>query len=131
VNIYNVVKHQKIKRNNMKITTNQIITSVVILIIMIVGYYFWSTSKPTYIKEAQTQIDFNQIQIDSLNSELTQSDVLIDSMSNELYTLDKKNNTLKNQIINIKKQTNEKIIAVDTLNNVELEHFFTDRYDIK
>jgi predicted nucleic acid-binding Zn-ribbon protein len=115
----------------MKISPKQIITIAVIIVVAVIGYYFWTTSQPDYIKEYQSQIDSAQVKIDSLNVELVKSDELIDSMNHELAVLDEKTDSLKNTITNIKKQSHEKINAVDKLNNAELSEFFTDRYNIK
>jgi peptidoglycan hydrolase CwlO-like protein len=112
----------------MKITLKQIISILIILVILVIGYYYWTTSQPDYIKQYQKTIDSAQHNIDSLKLEIVKSDELIDSMNHQLFVLDEKNDSLKNKIKNIKKQTNEKTDAVVKLNNVELEHFFTDRY---
>jgi septal ring factor EnvC (AmiA/AmiB activator) len=112
----------------MKNTIKQLITVVLVLSLIIIGYYFWTTTKPDYIKEYQLQIDSSQVKIDSLQLEIVKSDELIDSMNHELAILDKENEILKDKIIDIKKETHEKINAVDKLNNTELEHFFTERY---
>jgi peptidoglycan hydrolase CwlO-like protein len=114
----------------MKISPKQIITIAVILVIAVIGYYFWTTSKPGYVKKYQAQIDSAQVKIDSLNTELIKSDELIDSMNHELFILDEKTDSLKNTITNIKKQSHEKINAVDKLNNAELSEFFSNRYNI-
>ena len=112
----------------MKNTIKQLITIVLILSLIIIVYYSWNATKPDYIKEYQSQIDSAQVKIDSLQLEIVKSDELIDSMNHELAILDKENEILKDKIIDIKKETHEKINAVDKLNNTELEHFFTERY---
>jgi predicted nucleic acid-binding Zn-ribbon protein len=112
----------------MKNTIKQLITIVLILSLIIIVYYSWNATKPDYIKEYQSQIDSAQVKIDSLNVELNKSDELIDSMNHELFVLDEKTDSLKNSITNIKKRSHEKINTVDKLNNTELEHFFTERY---
>lgn len=112
----------------MKITIKQIVTIAAILMVTAIGYCFWSTNTPDYIKQYEKTIDSAQHNIDSLKTEIIISDKLIDSMNHELAVLDEQNDKLKEKITNIKKQTNEKTDAVTKLNNVELEHFFTERY---
>ena len=112
----------------MKTSFKQLITIVLILSLIIIVYYSWNATKPDYIKQYQKTIDSAQNNIDSLKLEIVKSDELIDSMNHVLFVLDEKNDSLKNKIKNIKKQTNEKTDAVVKLNNVELEHFFTERY---
>ena len=115
----------------MKNIIKQLTVVVLILSLITIGYYFWTTTKPDYIKEYQSQIDSAQVKIDSLNIELDKSDKLIDSMNHELFVLDEKTDSLKNTISKIKKQSHEKIDAVDKLNNAELSEFFTNRYNNK
>jgi hypothetical protein len=109
------------------ITKQYIIGFIVILIIIVTLYYLYPTN-PNYVDVHKKTIDSSQVKIDSLQLEIVKSDELIDSMNHELAILDKENEILKDKIIDIKKETYEKINAVDKLNNTELEHFFTERY---
>jgi septal ring factor EnvC (AmiA/AmiB activator) len=113
------------------IPVKQVIIGASILLLVLIGYYFLSTSSPRYVKKYKATIDSAQHNIDSLKVELVKSDELIDSMGIELTMQDRENSRLKEQIIDIKKKNNEKLTAVDKLNNTELKHFFTDRYDIQ
>lgn len=106
----------------------QIITIAIIITLALIGYYFWTTSTPGYVKKYQKTIDSAQHNIDSLKTEIAKSDELIDSMNNELFILESKNNNLKQEIKNIQHDAKNKINAVDKLNNAELQHFFTERY---
>jgi hypothetical protein len=131
VNIYNAVKHLKIrtKIDNMKLSPKQIITLAVILVAAAIGYYFWTTSEPKYIQIYQSQIDSAQNNIDSLKTEIVKSDIIIDSLHKEIIIIDKENIILKEKIVLIKQEANEKINNVDKLNISELNKFFTDRYN--
>jgi len=111
-----------------KITTKQIVTIAIVIALAIIGYYFWTTGTPGYVKKYQAQIDSAQHNIDSLQVELDLSDQMIDSMGAELTILERENSVLKEDIKDIKKEANEKINAIDKLNNDELSEFFTDRY---
>ena len=107
----------------------QVLTASVILLLALIGYYFFSTSSPRYVKKYKATIDSAQHNIDSLKTQIIESEKLIDSMGIELTMEDRENSRLKEQIIDIKKKNHEKLTAVDKLNNAELKHFFTDRYD--
>ena len=109
----------------------QVITAAVILLLALIGYYFFSTSSPRYVKKYKATIDSAQHNIDSLKSEIKESDRLIDSMGVELTMEDRENARLKEQIIDIKKKNHEKLNNIDKLNNAELQRFFTDRYEVK
>jgi septal ring factor EnvC (AmiA/AmiB activator) len=113
------------------IPVKQVIIGASILLLALIGYYFLSTSSPRYVKKYKATIDSAQHNIDSLKVELVKSDELIDSMGIELTMQDRENSRLKEQIIDIKKKNNEKLTAVDKLNNTELKRFFTDRYDVQ
>jgi septal ring factor EnvC (AmiA/AmiB activator) len=113
------------------IPVKQVIIGASILLLALIGYYFLSTSSPRYVKKYKATIDSAQHNIDSLKVELVKSDELIDSMGIELTMQDRENSRLKEQIIDIKKKNNEKLTAVDKLNDAELKRFFTDRYDVQ
>ena len=113
------------------IPTKQVIIGASIFLLLLIGYYFLSTSSPRYVKKYKATIDSAQHNIDSLKTELAESDRLIDSMGIELTFEDRENSRLKEQIIDIKKKNHEKLTAVDKLNDAELKHFFTDRYDVQ
>lgn len=111
-----------------KPTTTQIITYSVVTLVVLAILYFVSTMGPSYIKGYQKTIDSAQHNIDSLQAELDIADKQIDSMGIELTILERQNEVLKEKVVDIKKQSNEKINAVNKLNNAELNKFFTDRY---
>jgi len=109
----------------------QVLAASVIIFLALIGYYYLSTSSPRYVKKYKATIDSAQHNIDSLKTELVESDRLIDSMGIELTMEDRENSRLKEQIIDIKKKNHEKLNAVDKLNDAELKHFFTERYDVE
>ncbi len=109
----------------------QVIAASVILLLVLIGYYFFSTSSPRYVKKYKATIDSAQRNIDSLEIEINASEKIIDSLNFDLTMEDRENARLKEQIIDIKKKNHEKLTAVDKLNNTELKHFFTDRYDVQ
>ena len=113
------------------IPVKQVIIGAAILLLVLIGYYFLSTSSPRYVKEYKATIDSAQRNIDSLKVEIAASDKIIDSLSFDLIMEDRENSRLKEQIIDIKKKNNEKLTAVDKLNDAELKHFFTERYDVQ
>jgi septal ring factor EnvC (AmiA/AmiB activator) len=133
VNIYNAVKPQKIKiKSKMKhIPVKQVIIGASILLLALIGYYYFSTSSPRYVKKYKATIDSAQRNIDSLEIEVAASEKIIDSLSFDLSMEDRENSRLKEQIIDIKKKNHEKLTAVDKLNDAELKRFFTDRYDVQ
>ena len=113
------------------IPVKQVIIGASILLLALVGYYFFSTSSPRYVKKYKATIDSAQRNIDSLKVEIYASEKIIDSLGFDLMMEDRENSRLKEQIIDIKKKNHEKLTAVDKLNDAELKRFFTDRYDVQ
>lgn len=113
------------------IPVKQVIIGASILLLALIGYYFFSTSSPRYVKKYKATIDSAQRNIDSLKVEIYASEKIIDSLGLDLMMEDRENARLKEQIIDIKKKNHEKLTAVDKLNNAELKRFFTDRYDVQ
>lgn len=113
------------------IPVKQVIIGASILLLALVGYYFFSTSSPRYVKKYKATIDSAQRNIDSLEVEIAASEKIIDSLGFDLMMEDRENSRLKEQIIDIKKKNHEKLTAVDKLNDAELKRFFTDRYDVQ
>lgn len=111
-----------------KFSTKQIVTVAVIIVLAIIGYYFWTTSSPGYVKKYQKTIDSAQHNIDSLKLELDLADEQIDSMGLELTILERQNHYLQEEIKEVQEDAKNKINAVDKLNNAELQQFFTERY---
>ena len=111
-----------------KFSIKQIVTIAVIIVLAIIGYYFWTTSGPGYVKKYQKTIDSAQHNIDSLQIELDLADQQIDSMGAELTILERQNEYLQEEIKDVKQDAKNKINAVDKLNNAELQQFFTERY---
>ena len=110
------------------ITTKQIVTIAIVIALAVIGYYFWTTSSPGYVKKYQKTIDSAQHNIDSLQIELDLADQQIDSMGAELTILERQNEYLQEEIKDVKQDAKNKINAVDKLNNAELQQFFTERY---
>lgn len=110
------------------LTKKQIILYSVIAVVVIIGYYFYSTSTPSYTKKYKKTIDTSQVKIDSLQTELKKSNVIIDSLNQEILVLDNKNYALRERIYYIRKENEDKIIAVDHYDISELNKFFANRY---
>lgn len=109
----------------------QVLAASVIILLALIGYYFFSTSSPRYVKKYKATIDSAQHNIDSLKVEVAASEKIIDSLSFDLTMEDRENSRLKEQIVDIKKKNHEKLTAVDKLNDAELKRFFTERYDVQ
>ena len=113
------------------LSLKQVLAISVIILLALIGYYFYTTSTPKYVEKYKATIDSAQHNIDSLKIEINASEKIIDSLNFDLTMEDRENARLKEQIIDIKKKNHEKLTAVDKLNDAELKRFFTDRYDVQ
>ena len=82
----------------------------------------------TDVKSYKEKIENIQVEVDSaqlINKEMDEKVLVIkesvNSITKEIYEID-------NNIETVKEQTNEKVINVGFIGNVELERLFTERY---
>lgn len=101
---------------------------IVVILLCVIAYLIF-IDKPKYIKEFNEKIENLEVKNDSVNK-------LNDSLDSQMEYKDSQisliNDSLKGrdgEIYNLKLRTNEKINNVDSLNNVELQQFFSDRYN--
>jgi hypothetical protein len=80
------------------------------------------------VKSYKEKIENIQVEVDSaqlINKEMDEKVLVIkesvNSITKEIYEID-------NNIETVKEQTNEKVISVGFIGNVELERLFSERY---
>jgi hypothetical protein len=91
------------------IPVKQVIIGASILLLALIGYYYFSTSSPRYVKKYKATIDSAQHNIDSLKVEIYASDKIIDSLSFDLTMEDRENSRLKEQIIIYRRKFSSKL----------------------
>jgi len=80
------------------------------------------------IESYQTEINFLQQKIDSINVYNNELKLEADSLSIKLIEYDSRINNLNRTITVIKNETQQKIDSVDFFGDDELERFFAERY---
>lgn len=80
------------------------------------------------IESYQTEINFLQQKIDSINVYNSELKLEADSLSSKIVEYDSRINKLNRTIIVIKNETQQKIDSVDFFGDDELERFFAERY---
>lgn len=93
----------------------------------VIIYHFFG-EKEDYVNEYNSKIAALEAKVDSLHSEndgLRKESVLLEE---KIASYDIVINKLNSKINVIKNETKQKVSAVDTLGNDELERFFTERY---
>ena len=105
---------------------NIVIIAALILVAWLV--YIFSYKQPDYIDDHNNKIEVLDLKVDSLQKINEGLTLKINSLNNQINNLDRQIDLKDNRIKTLKKITNEKVSAVDSFNNDELERFFADRY---
>jgi len=99
-----------------------------IIIVLALWNIFNTNGIKTDVKSYKEKIDNIQTEVDSaqlVNKEMDEKVLVIketvNSITKEIYEID-------NNIETVKEQTNEKVISVGFIGNVELERLFAERY---
>lgn len=111
-----------------KILDNKQNILFLIVVILVLWNIFNTNGIKTDVKSYKQDIKNIQVEVDSaqlINKEMNEKVLVIkesiNSINNEIYDID-------NNIEMVKEQTDEKVITVEFIGNVELERLFTDRY---
>jgi len=103
---------------------------LLIIVLVLVGYNIFTTNSiRTDVKGYKTTIDSIQTKIDSAKVVNVKIDTKIDSVKQNIVTISKEIHHIDNTITIVKNQTNEKATSVGKFSNVELEQFFSSRYN--
>ena len=104
----------------------------VILLCITTLCIFWIINKKEDTVNVQSYLDKIEAleqKVDSLHAKNTILDKQADSLELEITAYDKKIRNLNYSINVIKRQTNEKLQAVDSFGDDDLERFFAKRYN--
>jgi translation elongation factor P/translation initiation factor 5A len=99
-----------------------------IIIVLVLWNILNTNGIKTDVKSYKEKIENIQVEVDSaqlINKEMDEKVLVIkesvNSITKEIYEID-------NNIETVKEQTNEKVISVGFIGNVELERLFSERY---
>jgi len=111
-----------------KIINNRQNILLVIVIVLVLWNILNTNGIKTDVKSYKEKIENIQVEVDSaqmINKEMDEKVLVIkesvNSITKEIYEID-------NNIETVKEQTNEKVISVGFIGNVELERLFAERY---
>jgi translation elongation factor P/translation initiation factor 5A len=111
-----------------KIINNRQNILLVIVIMLVLWNILNTNGIKTDVKSYKEKIENIQVEVDSaqlINKEMDEKVLVIkesvNSITKEIYEID-------NNIETVKEQTNEKVISVGFIGNVELERLFAERY---
>ena len=111
-----------------KIINNRQNILLAIVIVLVLWNILNTNGIKTDVKSYKEKIENIQVEVDSaqlINKEMDEKVLVIkesvNSITKEIYEID-------NNIETVKEQTNEKVINVGFIGNVELERLFAERY---
>jgi F0F1-type ATP synthase membrane subunit b/b' len=108
-------------------TKQDIIFGIIILLIL---FNIINTNNiKTDVKAYKEKIEGIQVKVDSAKVINKQIDKKIGSVNEKVISITKEIHNIDKIITTIKTKTNEKVNNIDKLSNVELEQFFTSRYN--
>ena len=102
------------------------ILKILVLICIIVWLLY--TDRERYVEEYNAKIEALEQKVDSLHHINDRLTFKIDTLNGQIIKLDQQIDLKDNRIRTLKWKVNEKVNAVDSFNDDELERFFTERY---
>ena len=100
-----------------------------IVVISLSCWLLFSQKDTSYVEDYNNKIEVLKLKIDSLHSINGGLIVKIDTLNQEISKLDSQIGLKDSKINTLKNTINEKVTAVDTFSNSELEMFFANRYN--
>jgi len=100
----------------------------ILILISIIMWFWFSKDDQDYVKDYNAKIEALEAKVDSLHSE---NSALVNEsklLEEEIANYDKKIKNLNFRINVIKNETKQKVDAVDSFGDDELERFFAERY---
>jgi prophage DNA circulation protein len=102
---------------------------LVIIIILVAWNIFTTNGVKTDVKSYKKQIELIQKDIDSSQVINKKIDTKVSEVKENVTVITKEVHNIDNTLTIVKNKTNEKVNTVGKLSNVELEFFFTNRYN--
>lgn len=101
---------------------------LIIVIVLAAWNIFTINGIKTDVKSYKEKIESLQVQIDSTQSVNKEIDEKVTGVKENVTLITKEIHHIDNNLTVVKQKTNEKVISVELIGNVELERLFTERY---
>lgn len=101
---------------------------LIIVVFALLAFVFFRDDSEKYVKEYNNKIEALEQKVDSLHSGNDELKIHSKELEHKVAEYDDKIKKLNTRIYVIKKQTQQKLKAVDSFGDDELEQFFTNRY---
>ena len=102
---------------------------LVIVIVLAAWNIFTTNGIKTDVKSYKDKIESIQKEVDSAQVVNKKIDTKVNEVKETVTVITKEISHIDNNLTIVKNKTNEKVNTVDGFSNVELELFFTNRYD--
>lgn len=100
-----------------------------VVVVSLSCWLFFSSEDTSYVEDYNNKIKVLELKIDSLHTINGGLVIKIDTLNQAINKLDSQIGLKDSKISTLKNTINEKVTAVDTFSNSELEMFFTNRYN--
>jgi len=102
---------------------------LLIIVIVLAAWNIFNTNGiKTDVKSYKEKIESIQVQVDSAQSVNKEIDEKVTGVKENVTAITKEIHHIDNNLTVVKQKTNEKVISVELIGNVELERLFTERY---
>lgn len=113
---------------NEKINNNKHNILLLLVIILSAWNIFNTNDIKTDVKLYKEKIESIQVEVDSAQLVNKEIDDKVSGVKENVNLITKEIHHIDNNLTIVKEKTNEKVISVEFIGNVELERLFTERY---
>ena len=111
-----------------KINDNKQNILLIIVIVLAAWNIFNTNGIKTDVKSYKEKIESLQVEVDSAQTVNKEIDAKVSGVKENVSLITKEIHHIDNNLTIVKEKTNEKVISVELIGNVELERLFTERY---
>lgn len=114
----------------MRETINNNKSNILLIIVIILAAWniFNTNGIKTDVKSYKEKIESIQVQVDSAQTVNKEIDEKVTGVKENVTAITKEIHQIDNHLTVVKETTNEKVISIELVGNVELERLFAERY---
>lgn len=114
----------------MRETINNNKSNILLIIVIVLAAWniFNTNGIKTDVKSYKEKIESIQVQVDSAQTVNKEIDEKVTGVKENVTAITKEIHQIDNHLTVVKETTNEKVISIELVGNVELERLFAERY---
>lgn len=114
----------------MRETINNHKSNILLIIVIVLAAWniFNTNGIKTDVKSYKEKIESIQVQVDSAQTVNKEIDEKVTGVKENVTAITKEIHQIDNHLTVVKETTNEKVISIELVGNVELERLFAERY---